>query len=84
MLSVLIQIVETTSNVMKIKLSGDICHPGMIEMEVDSIKDLLAILERKEGKLIDEEDEFKIDDEQSDCLMFIWDGHIFDEQGNEI
>jgi len=69
---------------MKIKLSGDICHPGMIEMEVDSIKDLLAILERKEGKLIDEEDEFKIDDEQSDCLMFIWDGHIFDEQGNEI
>ena len=69
---------------MKIKLSGDICHPGVVEMEVDNIKELENLLNRKKGQLTDAEDEFKVDDEQSDCLLFLWDGNIFDEDGNEI
>lgn len=51
---------------------------------MDSIEELENLLLKREGKLIDEEDEFKVDDEQSDCLMFIWDGNMFDEEGNQI
>jgi hypothetical protein len=42
---------------MKIRLFGDICHPGIVEVEVDSLKDLESFLVKRDGILID--DQFK-------------------------
>ena len=67
---------------MKVRLSGDICRPGMIEVEVadlDELQDLLV-----DGKILDEEQEWAILDEQNKCLMFLWDGNIFDENDKEL
>jgi len=69
---------------MKFKLSGDICHPGLVEVEVENVSELWDLLDKSGGKLRDEEAEFKVYDEQSDCLLFIWDGTAMDDDGNEV
>jgi hypothetical protein len=58
-----------------------VCHPGVIEVEVDSLEEARELASKN---LADEEVDFKVHDEQSKCLLFIPDGTIYDEDGNEI
>lgn len=67
---------------MKIRLYGDICYPGVIELEVENIEEAREIAARR--SITDEEYEFVVFDKQSKCLAFIPAGEIFDENGNEI
>lgn len=65
---------------MKIRMSGDICHTGVIELEVESLAEAVKLLN---GGGFSEDEGFQVYDEQ-DCLWFIPDGNIYDEAGNEI
>ena len=44
---------------MKIRMSGDICHPGIIELEVDSLEEARKLFDR--DGLRDEEVEFTVE-----------------------
>ena len=64
---------------MKFWLSGDICHPGMVTVEVENMEALERLLSKEELT-----EGFQVDDEQSDCSMFIPDGQVFVENGEEL
>lgn len=68
----------------KYRLSGDICHPGIVEVECteDELRDLLG--EDNIG-LIDEPQLHIMDEDTSPKVAgFIPDGSIFDEDGNDL
>jgi len=67
---------------MKVRMSGDICHPGIIELEVESLEDAKRLFDG--DGLSDEETGFTVHDESSDCLWFIPDGNLYDENGDPI
>lgn len=70
---------------MKFKLAGDICHPGFVEIEAQSIEDLLGNVLTPECNRLNQEDfPFKVVNEQSRPLLFVWDGPIFDENDKEV
>lgn len=48
------------------------------------MKDLEEARRLASEHITDQETEFKVCDEQNDCLMFIPDGTIYAEDGNEI
>lgn len=60
---------------MKFRLYGDICHPGIVEVEADTLDQ--ALDRATDG-------EFKIIDEQHNCLAFHFAGTALDENGKEI
>ena len=68
---------------MKVRLYGDILHPGIVEVEVEDLQELEVLLEKE--MLTDEEEQFTVVDQQNDCLGFMWDGNpIEDEHGKQI
>lgn len=60
----------------KFRLSGDILHPGVIEVEAEDLDAAIAKAE--------DEYDFVVDDEQNKPLAFKYDGTAWDEDGNEI
>ena len=70
----------------KFKLSGDICHPGYVEVEC-SVAQLSKILDDEGAPLFGDPDlpELYILDEQTDpkLTFFVPDGSIFDENDRD-
>ena len=53
----------------------------VVEIEVESLEEARELASKN---LVDEEVQFKVYDEQSKCILFVPDGIIYDEDGNEI
>lgn len=65
---------------LKYRLYGDIRHSGIVEVKVENLDGLRALLDKE---MLTEED-FVICDEQNKNLAFSFDGPILDEDGNEV
>lgn len=68
----------------KYRLSGDICHPGIVEVECteDELRDLLGseslgLIDEPQLHIVDEDTSVKV-------AGFIPDGNLFDEDGNDL
>lgn len=53
---------------------GDILHPGRVIVEAKSRDVLLTLLRPEDSREVLSEEEFTIQDEESDCLGFLWNG----------
>jgi len=67
---------------MKVRFYGDICYPGVVEVEVEDLDEARELASK--SSFTDEETQFTVHDKQGKCLAFIPAGEIFDEDGNEI
>ena len=69
---------------MKVRLYGDICRPGIVELEVENLEALREVLRQDPVSFSDGGHGVKICDEQNEHLVFHWDGTALDEDDNEL